>query len=118
MHYALGLTRTALVSLCGAGFLFIGCRSISRPAIAPPSATALKQLSLSELMDVEVTSVSRAPVPLSETAAAVQVITRDDIRRSGATTLAEALRLATNLQVAQVTRVTGPSLPAASTAHR
>ena len=102
MHYALGLTRTALVSLCGAGLLFIGCRSISRPAIAPPSATALKQLSLSELMDVEVTSVSRAPVPLSETAAAVQVITRDDIRRSGATTLAEALRLATNLQVAQV----------------
>jgi iron complex outermembrane receptor protein len=67
-----------------------------------PTATALKKLSLSELMDVEVTSVSRAPTPLSETAAAVQVITRDDIRRSGATTLPEALRLASNLQVAQV----------------
>lgn len=53
-------------------------------------------------MDVEVTSVSRRAEKLSETASAVQVITSEDIRRSGATTLPEALRLASNLHVAQV----------------
>jgi iron complex outermembrane receptor protein len=69
---------------------------------APSSPVALKKLSLRELMDIEVTSVSRNLTPWSQTAAAVQVITREDIRRSGATTLPEALRLAPNLLVAQV----------------
>jgi iron complex outermembrane receptor protein len=64
--------------------------------------TDLKKLTLRELMDVEVTTVARRPAKLSETAAAVRVITADEIRRSGATTLAEALRLAGNLQIAQV----------------
>ncbi len=64
-------------------------------------AGSLKKLSLEELMDVEVTSVSRHPERLSGTASAIQVITGEDIRRSGATTLPEALRLAPNLQVAQ-----------------
>ncbi|HYC62336.1 MAG TPA: TonB-dependent receptor [Thermoanaerobaculia bacterium] len=67
-----------------------------------PAPATLKNLTLAELMDVEITSVARTATPLSETAAAVEVITREDIRRSGATTLAEALRLAPNLQVAQV----------------
>ena len=62
----------------------------------------LKKLSLDELQEIEVTSVSRRPEKLLETASAIQVITADDIRRSGATSLPEALRLASNLQVAQV----------------
>ncbi len=66
------------------------------------SVKTLKQLSLEELMDIEVTSVSKRPEKLSETASAIQVITGDDIRRSGVTRLPEALRLATNLEVAQV----------------
>jgi len=53
-------------------------------------------------MDIEVTSVSRRPEKLSETASAIQVITQEEIRRSGATRLPEALRLASNLEVAQV----------------
>jgi iron complex outermembrane receptor protein len=53
-------------------------------------------------MDVEVTSVSRHPAKLSKTASAIQVITAEDIRRSGATSIPEALRLADNLDVAQV----------------
>ena len=53
-------------------------------------------------MNMEVTSVSRRSEKLSETASAIQVITGDDIRRSGATSLPEALRLASNLQVAQL----------------
>jgi len=63
---------------------------------------SLKEMSIEELMDVQVTSVSRRPEKLSETASAIQVITSEDIRRSGATTIVEALRLASNLQVAQV----------------
>ncbi|HEU5260213.1 MAG TPA: TonB-dependent receptor [Gemmatimonadales bacterium] len=66
------------------------------------SAEALKKLSIEQLMSLEVTSVSKRPERLSQTASAIQVITREDIRRSGASRLAEALRLATNLQVAQV----------------
>lgn len=61
----------------------------------------LKSLSLDQLMNVEVTSVSRHPEKLLQTASAIQVITREDIRRSGATSIPEALRLADNLEVAQ-----------------
>ncbi len=53
-------------------------------------------------MDLEVTSVSKRPEKLSQAASAIQVITGDDVRREGATSLPEALRLATNLEVAQI----------------
>jgi iron complex outermembrane recepter protein len=66
------------------------------------SVESLKHLSLDQLMNVEVMSVSRRPERLSEAASAIQVITQDDIRQSGATSLPEALRLASNLQVAQL----------------
>src|SRR6201985_2381025 len=66
-----------------------------------PSTGDLKQLSVEELMDIEVTSVARHPEKLLEAAAAIQVITREQIRRSGATSIPEALRLADNLEVAQ-----------------
>jgi iron complex outermembrane receptor protein len=62
----------------------------------------LKKLSLEELMNIEITSVSKLPEKLSETASAIQVITREEIRRSGATSLPEALRLASNLEIAQI----------------
>ena len=62
----------------------------------------LKKLSVDELMNVEVTLVSRTPEKLTEAASAIQVITNEDIRRSGAANVAEALRLAPNLQVAQL----------------
>jgi iron complex outermembrane receptor protein len=75
------------------------------PALAqqPDSAAqALKRLSIEQLMNLEVTSVSKRPERLAQAASAIQVITQEDIRRSGASSLPEALRLATNLQVAQV----------------
>src|SRR6267143_2028126 len=59
-------------------------------------------MSLERLMDMDVTSVSRRSEKLLETASAIQVVTGEDIHRSGATSLPEALRLAPNLQVAQV----------------
>jgi iron complex outermembrane recepter protein len=61
-----------------------------------------KKMSLEELMDQEVTSVSKEPEPLGRAPAAIQLVTGDDIRRSGASSIPEALRLADNLDVAQV----------------
>ncbi|HWO39401.1 MAG TPA: TonB-dependent receptor, partial [Candidatus Acidoferrum sp.] len=62
----------------------------------------LKQLSLAELGDVEVTTVSKEPQQLQRTPAAVFVITQEDIRRSGATNIPEALRMAPGVEVARI----------------
>lgn len=61
----------------------------------------LLDLTLEELSQLSVTSVSRRPTPLAAAAASIYVITGEEIRRSGSTTLAEALRLAPNLHVAR-----------------
>ncbi len=66
---------------------------------AQPASMA--DLSIEELANIQITSVSKKPQGLAGAAASVFVITADDIRRSGALTLVEALRLAPNLQVAQ-----------------
>jgi iron complex outermembrane recepter protein len=60
------------------------------------------ELSIEELMNSEVTSVSLRPEPLSRAPAAIDVITSEDIQRSGAQSLPELLRLARNLEVAQI----------------
>ena len=60
------------------------------------------EMSLEDLMDVEIVSVSKKAEKLSEAAAAVYVITSEDIRRSGVTSIAEALRMAPGLQVARI----------------
>src|SRR5882762_4704729 len=62
----------------------------------------LADLSLEELANLEITSVSRRAERLSDAPASIFVITGDDIRRSGATSITEALRLAPNLEVARV----------------
>jgi len=73
------------------------------PAPAQPASRgSLADLSLEELANLEVTSVSRRAEPLSGAPASIFVITSDDIQRSGATSLPEALRLAPNLHVARV----------------
>ena len=66
------------------------------------AARDLADLSLEQLANVVVSSVSRREEPLARAPASVYVITGDDIRRSGALSLPEALRLAPNLQVARV----------------
>lgn len=63
---------------------------------------SLAELSLEELMNVDVTSVSKSPEKWIDAPAAIYVITREDIHRSGVTSIPEALRLAPNLQVARV----------------
>ena len=70
---------------------------------APEDGTvAYKKLTLEELMNLDVTSVAKAPQPYAEAPAAIQVVTGEDIQRSGASSIPEALRLADNLEVAQV----------------
>lgn len=80
---------------------------IALPGIvdAKPSSDALvylKNLSIEELLDTKVTSVSKRPESLFNAAAAVTVITSEDIRRTGARTVPEALRLVPGLQVGQI----------------
>lgn len=66
----------------------------------------LSQLSLSQLSNLEVTSVSKTPESLNQAAASIYVITHERILRSGATNVGEALRLAPNLQVRQLSSTT------------
>ncbi|HVU17863.1 MAG TPA: TonB-dependent receptor [Candidatus Didemnitutus sp.] len=63
--------------------------------------STLKKLSVDELMEIEVTSVTKEPERLLDAASSIEVVTSEDIARSGATSLPEALRLADNLDVAQ-----------------
>src|SRR5260370_23987978 len=58
-------------------------------------------MSIEELMNMDVPSVSRQSEPYGQAPAAIQVVTQDEIRRSGASSIPEALRLADNLEVAQ-----------------
>ncbi|MGH9420407.1 MAG: TonB-dependent receptor plug domain-containing protein, partial [Thermoanaerobaculia bacterium] len=91
---------------CRIALLFVlvspGLMAQQDPPHPPGSPTELVNLDLKALMNLEVTSVSRRPERLSDAAASIFVISGDDIRRSGATNIPEALRLAPNLQVVQV----------------
>jgi iron complex outermembrane recepter protein len=64
--------------------------------------TDYTDLSLDELMSIQVTSVSKRPEPLSTAAAAITVLTRDDIRRSGATNIPDLLRQVPGVHVARL----------------
>jgi iron complex outermembrane receptor protein len=70
-------------------------------AQSSPGTAALKNLSLEELAKVEITTASKQPERAMDIAAAIYVITGEDIRRSGATTLPDALRLAPGVIVNQ-----------------
>lgn len=88
------------------GFLLLGislsCAGEPQQAPAASNPAGLADASLEELMNIEVTSVSKKPQRLASTAASVFVITAEDIRRSGITILPELLRLAPGVQVARL----------------
>ena len=69
---------------------------------AQKPASDLTEKSIEDLMDIEVTSVSKKEERLFQTAAAVHVITQEEIQRSGLTSIPELLRLAPGLQVARI----------------
>ena len=68
-----------------------------------PSLEELSRLSIDDLANIDVSSVTKTSQALSDAPAAIYVITHEDAVRSGATNLAEILRLAPNLNVARVT---------------
>ncbi len=78
------------------------CAQAAAYSPAPETVEDLQSLSIDQLANLQVTTVSKRPETLSETAAAIFVITADDIRHAGATSLPEALRLAPNLEVARL----------------
>jgi iron complex outermembrane recepter protein len=93
---------TVTISLC----IFIAAhRSNAAPGDQGDalSTNSLKTLSIEDLMNLEITSVSKRGEPVSDAAAAIYVITREEILNSGARSLPDILRLAPNLQVAQIT---------------
>lgn len=79
-------------------FLFALVPSLVIADISAP----LSELDFDELMQLKITSVSKKSEPLSTAAAAVYVVTEDEIRRSGATNIPEALRLVPGVDVAQI----------------
>ena len=81
----------------------LGGSCLALPAVAQEQIASadFSKLSIEQLGNVEITSVSKRAQPLNAAPAAIYVITHDDIMRSGAMTIPEVLRLAPNLQVAQ-----------------
>src|SRR6266403_3400517 len=79
---------------------------ITSPADGPGSGRSsslpLKELSLTELGNIEVTTTSKEPEEVWKTAAAIYVLTQEAIRRSGATSIPGVLRLVPGVEVAQV----------------
>ncbi|HKX30081.1 MAG TPA: TonB-dependent receptor [Blastocatellia bacterium] len=90
-----------VLSACAlAALLMMGAARVS--AQAPGPAPDLTTASLEELMNIEVTSASKKEERLFQTAAAISVITQEEIRRSGMTSLPELLRLVPGLHVARI----------------
>jgi iron complex outermembrane receptor protein len=100
--------RSNALDLAARNFLRRGCiarlialsLAISAPAQNPPED--LSKLSVEDLMNVEVTSVSKKEQKVSQTAAALFVITQDDIHRSGANNIPDLLRMVPGVNVAQI----------------
>jgi iron complex outermembrane recepter protein len=76
--------------------------SLAFPVWSQSKPIDLTDRSLEDLMNVEVTSVSKKEQKLSQVAAAVFVISQEDIRRSGATNIPDLLRMVPGLDVAQI----------------
>jgi iron complex outermembrane receptor protein len=96
------LPRAVLCLLVATG---VGGLSWAAEASSEQEESRLAHMNLEELGNTEVTTVSKEPVKLARTPAAVYVITQDDIERSGATSIPEALRLAPGVEVARIDSV-------------
>lgn len=83
-------------------FIVICCFAHIAVATGKNIGDHLLGLSIEELMNIEVTTVSRRSQKLTDVASAVFVITQDDIKRSGATSIPDALRMAPGVQVERV----------------
>src|ERR1700689_227527 len=89
------ITSRVLAQITLVGFLAL-------PAWPQQTSTDLTTKSLEDLMNVEVTSVSKSEQKLSRTASAIFVITAEDISRSGATNIPDLLRMVPGMDVSQI----------------
>src|SRR2546429_587189 len=99
------LTVERVPAIAMAAFLLItSTTTAAEPDAVQPSATAKgpTELSLEDLVNITVTSVSKKATRLEDSPAAVAVITQDDIRRLGVTSIPEALRMSPGLDVARI----------------
>ena len=94
--------RGAATALKGvAVWMILSLGAVGTARAGPSTVEDLRGLSIEDLANVQVISVSKTSQALADAPAAIYVITRDDIVRSGATRLADILRLAPNLEVFQ-----------------
>ncbi len=84
-------------------FAVIGATAQAQESAVAAQAASLSEMNLEDVMKIQVSSVSRKSQNMTEIAAAVYVIGQEDIRRSGATSIADILRLAPGLHVARDT---------------
>ncbi|WGS85782.1 TonB-dependent receptor [Methylomonas sp. UP202] len=82
-------------------FVLAALAPLQSPQAAEPPPN-LEDFSINDLMQMEVSSASRKSETLSDTAAAAFIISQEDIRRSGATSIPEALRMAPGIDVARI----------------
>ncbi|MFP5236826.1 MAG: TonB-dependent receptor plug domain-containing protein [Acidobacteriota bacterium] len=97
--HALALPLVAVA----AGLIFVPPATAAPPQPQPAPGQTLKTMSLEQLGSIQVTTASKEPETVWKTPAAIYVITQDDIRRSGAPNIPEALRLAPGVEVARIT---------------
>src|SRR5438309_2230732 len=92
-------TRLGRIFLAGFLAVVVAATTVAQTSRNVPDVTAM---SMEDLMNMQVTSVSKRTQKVADAAAAIFVITQEDIRRSGATNIPEALRLAPGIQVARI----------------
>lgn len=95
-------TRTRLTQLCILFFLLHCSPDNAFTAQNTPLKQDISDSSLAELMNTKISTVARKPQTLSDTPAAVFVISQEDIRRSSANSIPELLRMAPGLSVARI----------------
>src|SRR4051794_20177002 len=106
MNFSGALAKTS--SCVRALSLLLACACIAKADMpqqvspSPPDTAALKSLTLEELSQIQVTTPTKQPVRASQSPVAIYVITGQEIRRSGARTIPEALRLAPGVEVARI----------------
>ena len=83
-------------------FLPLASGDNSQQGAGSTTPSALKKLTLEQLSEIQVTSPSKEPTPALRSPVAIYIITGEDIRRSGVTTIPDALRLAPGVEVAQI----------------
>jgi len=93
---ATGLGR---IFLAGVLAVVVAATTVAQTSRGVPDVAAM---SMEDLMNMQVTSVSKRTQKVADAAAAIFVITQEDIRRSGATSIPEALRMAPGIQVARI----------------